>query len=109
MVYREAKPTMSEETLDTTGGGRTLRSIMFIIIESGMALFSMQLVRLGLYTMSGEFAAMQGYSIILGMSQMIHVIIMSVIAISYFTDNLGNTGHSTYSNPGASLDGIVFP
>jgi len=81
MVYREAKPTMSEESLDTAGSGRTLRSIMFIIIESGMALFSMQLVRLGLYTMSGEFAAMQGYAIILGMSQMIHGIAPTVILV----------------------------
>ena len=38
------KPTSVERTLGSTGGNK-FRHIMFIIIESGMALFVIQLVR----------------------------------------------------------------
>ena len=73
-VYQEVKPTSKERTLGATGG-RKLRSIMFILIESGMVLFSMQLVRLVLCLLSAQNAAMQGYAITLGIDQMLHVII----------------------------------
>jgi len=46
-VFREVKRvTTSDETSLGITGGRKLRSIIFIIIESGMALFSIQLARL---------------------------------------------------------------
>ena len=75
---------MVEENLGATGG-RKLRSIMFIIIESGMALFSMQLVRLVLYIMSAESDVMEGYAITLGIDQMLHVINkdLSIVIFSY--------------------------
>ena len=74
MVYQQLKPTSEEMALGFTGG-RRLRSIMFILIESGMALFSMQLVRVVLYLVSAQNAAMQAYAITLGIDQMLHVII----------------------------------
>jgi hypothetical protein len=75
-TYQLLRPTLIERNLGATGGGlRKLRSIMFIIIESGMALFSMQLVRLVLYIMSAENNVMEGYAITLGIDQMLHVII----------------------------------
>ena len=47
-VFLEIKATSVEQTfgsLSSTGGGPKLRHIIFIIIESGMALFAIQLVR----------------------------------------------------------------
>ena len=47
-VFLEVKPTSVERTLGllSSTGSPKLRHIIFIIIESGMALFSIQLVRL---------------------------------------------------------------
>src|SRR5882757_7252611 len=46
-VFREVSSvTTSDETSLSVTGGRKLRSIIFIIIESGMALFAIQLTRL---------------------------------------------------------------
>ena len=112
IVYQKVKPTSKEKNLGATGG-RNLLSIMFIIIESGMALFSMQLVRLVLYLMSSESAIMQGYAITLGIDQMVHVIItIRLLKLSYFTDsNIGPfvVGHNPYHHPGTGLNGIIFP
>ena len=68
-VYLAGKPTLSEQNLGATGGGRKLRSIIFILIESGMALFAIQLGRLVL-------------------SVMLNVIIGPVIFTTYLTDSL---------------------
>ena len=43
-VYQQVKYTSDEQTLGTTGG-RKLYSIMSIIIESGVVLFAIQLIR----------------------------------------------------------------
>ena len=45
------KPTSVERTLGSTEGNK-FRHIMFIIIESGMALFAIQLVRVVLFFIS---------------------------------------------------------
>ena len=46
-VFRQVNSvTTSDETSLGVTGGRNLRSIIFIIIESGMALFAIQLIRL---------------------------------------------------------------
>ena len=44
-VFLEVNPILVELTLDSNGGTK-LRHIIFVIIESGMALFAIQLVRL---------------------------------------------------------------
>jgi len=77
MVYQKVKPISTEKTLDT----RKLRSIMFILIESGIALFSMQLVRLVLYLLSSQDAPMEGYALTLGIDQMLHGIIPTIILV----------------------------
>jgi hypothetical protein len=76
-VFREVKnvTTSSEKSWGVTGG-RKLRSIIFIIIESGMALFAIQLVRLvtgatGLRT-SGEVDI---YQVVIGIHEMLNVVI----------------------------------
>ena len=69
--------------------GRKLHSIIFIIIESGMALFAIQLARLILATMdptNGNVAA--GYGVIVCIHEMINVTILSVIVALCLTDNV---------------------
>ncbi|KAF8815209.1 hypothetical protein BYT27DRAFT_7238509 [Phlegmacium glaucopus] len=44
-VYREIGSTSDDQSLGTTGGSK-IRAVIFIIIESGMILFSIQLARL---------------------------------------------------------------
>ena len=43
-VFLEVNPILVELTLDSTGGTK-LRHVMFVIIESGLALFAIQLIR----------------------------------------------------------------
>ena len=89
-VFRDVKDiiTSDEKSLGLTGG-RKLRSVIFIIIESGMTLFTIQLARLILTAMhspNGNIEA--GYDIILGIYQMISVTIWSVFVTLYFSDNV---------------------
>jgi hypothetical protein len=78
-VFREVK--------DATGG-RTLRSIIFIIIESGMALFAIQLTRLVIGATGERTNAEQEiYQLIIGIHEMLNVVISSVIVAVYSTDN----------------------
>ena len=50
-VTAGVKPTSIERTLGSTGG-TNFRHILFVIIESGMALFAIQLVRVVLVTLT---------------------------------------------------------
>ena len=73
-VFLEVKATMTsiERTLSSTGGTK-LRHIMFIIIESDMVLFAIQLVRLVLYCMPSNNL----YILPIGINYMFNVIIGS--------------------------------
>ena len=86
IVFRIFK--VFHEVKDVTGG-RKLRSVIFIIIESGMALFAIQLARLVIYaTGQGTDAEEDIYQFIVGMHEMLNVVISSVIVTLYFTDNV---------------------
>ena len=90
-VYLERKPTLSEENLGVTGGGRKLRSIIFILIESGMALFAIQFGRLVLAVISYSSASSAANDIMqpfITIQQMLIVIIGPVIFTTYLTDSL---------------------
>ena len=73
------KPTSVERTLGSTEGNK-FRHIMFIIIESGMALFAIQLVRFVLEFISVPVE--QGliledvYDFVAAINQMLNVIIL---------------------------------
>ena len=94
-VFRKVKDTTTsnEKSLGVTGG-KTLRSIIFIIIESGMALFAIQLAQLvtratGMRaTGLREDAEVDIYRLIIGILEMLNVIISSVIVTLYSTDNM---------------------
>jgi hypothetical protein len=73
--------------LGATGGSK-LRSIIFVLIESGMALFSIQLARLVVNTSSTETAE-AAFDFIVGIHEMFNVIIRLIIATCYFTDSIG--------------------
>ena len=85
-VFREVKDvtTSNEKSLGIThAGGRKLRSIIFIIIESGMALFAIQLARLVVAaTGTGTDAEQDVYTLIVGIHEILNVVI-SIISHCY--------------------------
>ena len=97
-VFREVKDvTTSIERSFVVTGGRKLRSIIFIIIESGMALFAIQLVRLVIAASGPRTNAATGqstnaeediYLLIVGIHEMFNVSISSVVVTLYSTDNV---------------------
>jgi hypothetical protein len=89
-VFREVKDvtTSDEKSLGVTRG-RKLRSIIFIIIESGMTLFAIQLARLVIAaTGVGTHAEESSYDLIAAIHEMLNVVISSVIVTLYSTDNV---------------------
>jgi hypothetical protein len=84
-VFREVKDvtTSTEKSLGVTGGEK-LRSIIFVIIESGMALCAIQLARLALTAPLRWTDAGEGYAfeLITSIHEMLNVII--IISHYYF-------------------------
>ena len=76
-VFLEVKATVTsvERTLGSIRGTK-LRHTIFIIIESGMALFAIQLVRLVFYLLPMDTII---YYLLVGINQMFNVIIRSDI------------------------------
>jgi hypothetical protein len=102
-VFLEFKPTSVERTLGSSslGGGSKLRHILFIIIESGMALFAVQLVRIVLTVLVAQVQAgpedtqlvpgpvLAGMNLAIGIQEMFNVIIRSVPFYFFcFTDDI---------------------
>ena len=72
-VFQEVKTgTADDQILGVTGGSR-LRRVIFIIIESGMALFSIQLARL-VVTIVQTDAAHDAYYLSASIHEMLNVI-----------------------------------
>lgn len=74
-VFRQVRACASAEdqqVLGTPAGGSRLRSIMFILIESGTALFSIQLIRLVVVIVTTA-AAGEASAFVPGMHQMLTV------------------------------------
>ena len=76
-VFLEVKTTSVERTLGTTGGTK-LRHIVFIIIESGMALLAIQVLRVVFYFLPLSLANDYTNDFLLVTNQMLNVIIRSV-------------------------------
>ena len=77
---REVKSvTNSDETTLGITGGKRLRSIIFIIIESGMALFAIQLMRLVIVSIgfkTATTAEYDTYQLIISIHKMLNVTIL---------------------------------
>jgi hypothetical protein len=61
----------------STSGGTKLLPVIFIIIESGMALFAIQLVRVVLSCMQLTPSTCLAFNLTIGINQMFNVIIIS--------------------------------
>ena len=89
------RPTLVERTLGSTGGNN-FRHIMFIIIESGMALFVIQLVRVVLAFISMPVVHWQEpflgatIDIVIAINQMLNVDIIRSVHFYFFcfADNI---------------------
>ena len=82
-MFRQVKTGTADDQILGVTGGSTLRPIMFILIESGMALFSIQLVRL-VVSIVATGPAYNAESLMIPIHEMLNVIIRSVIVtLSY--------------------------
>ena len=93
IVYRIFK-VFQEVKFTTTSGGIKLCSVMFIIIESGMALFSIQLARVVVSSSLGITADFDAFGIIVGIHELLNVVITSVFVTFYFTHKVGLTNRA---------------
>ena len=86
-VFLEVNPILVELTLNSNGGSK-LRHVIFVIIESGMALLAIQLFRLVFSILPTEWAYdASEYAMVI--NEMFNVIIRSVNFHFYcFTDNI---------------------
>jgi len=80
-VFREVKSVtaLEDKSLGITGGNK-LRSVIFIIIESGMVLFAIQLVRL-VVTIFQTNAGYYVFEFIIGIHEMVNGIAPTVILV----------------------------
>jgi hypothetical protein len=91
------QPTSVERTLGSTRGNK-FRHIMFIIIESGMALFAIQLIRIVLESLRAiveqqPYDFQGAYDIVVAIHQMLNVIITKSFHFYFFcfADNISLT------------------
>ena len=86
-VFQEVKiGTADDKILGVTSGSK-LRRIIFILIESGMALFSIQLTRFLVsivYLLTDTDASFSAFQVVLGMHEMLNVIMRSVITTLFY-------------------------
>ena len=82
-VFQGIRTSVEDEQTLGIAVGSTLWRVIFIIIESGMTLFSIQLARL-VVTIITTDAANDTYHLIVGIHKMLNVIIRSVIAVLFY-------------------------
>ena len=80
-VYRFVTPTPKDQTLGIGRAEAKLRSIIFIIIESGMAMFTIQSIRIIFMVLGNDALYLITFT-----GQMISVIIGSVISSFHFSE-----------------------
>ena len=87
-VFLEVNPILVELTLGSTGGSK-LRHVIFVIIESGMTLFVIQLIRLVIAILPMERTSLAPVDYVIAINEMLNVIIRSVHFYFFcFTDNI---------------------
>ena len=93
-VFREVtKATSHQKILGVKASGKKLRYIMFVIIESGVALFAIQMTRVAIMPSSMTPANYDTFLFFAfhGINQMLNVIIVSNFVAPYFTDKVDLT------------------
>ena len=70
-VFLEVNPILVELTWNSTGSTK-LRHVLFVIIESGMALFAIQLIRLVFGILPEEWTLV-GNDFVIGIQEMLNV------------------------------------
>ena len=87
-VFQEVKTcTSADDQILGVTGGSTLRRVIFILLESGTALFSIQLARLVVLIWCHHMgASLNAFYLICGIHEMLNVIISirSVIATLFY-------------------------
>ena len=83
-VFQEVKTCTADHQVLGVTGGSTLRRVIFILIESGVTLFSIQLARLVVTVSFDTEASRYAFYLISGIHQMLNVIIRSVIAMLFY-------------------------
>ena len=74
-----------ERTLTSINGGATLRHIIFVIIESGIALLVVQVVRVVVGSLpASNVNSILSFNIVIGIHQMFNVIIRTVYFYFFF-------------------------
>ena len=102
-VYKEVKPTFRHRTLGHGGPAEAnFWSIMLIIIESGMAMFTIQLIRVVLTILQND-----AFYIFVGINQIIIVIIQSLVISTFILLRLF-LGNYTHPHPLTSVNGIIL-
>ena len=102
-VYKEFKLTFEHRTLCNGGPAEAkLRSIMLIIIESGMAMLTIQLIRVVLIVLQNN-----ALFISVRINQIFNVIIQSLIISTFILLRLF-LGNYTHPHPLASVNGIIL-
>ena len=107
-VFQEVKTTTADDQNLGVTSGSTLQHVIFIIIESGMALFSVQLARLVAVIVTTD-AAYDAYYLITGIHEMLNVIITINYCYVILLIKWACLGYYTYHYFGAGFNGIVFP
>jgi len=106
-VFQELKtPSTADDQSSRITGGGTLQRVIFIIIESGMALFSIQLTRLVVSIVPpSNFAANDTYYLIIGIHQMINGITPTIILVRV---SMGLSFHDEGSMVEANIGSLRF-
>ncbi|KAF8811388.1 hypothetical protein BYT27DRAFT_7253085 [Phlegmacium glaucopus] len=81
-VYHEIRSASDDQSLGATGESK-IRTVIFIVIESGMALFSIQLARLVVspFTTTDAASGLNAFGIIIYIHQMLNGIIPTIILV----------------------------
>ncbi|KAF8810791.1 hypothetical protein BYT27DRAFT_7185585 [Phlegmacium glaucopus] len=103
-VYREIGSTSDDQSLGATGGSK-IRAVIFIIIESGMILFSIQLVRLLASIFVSTDAGSRTFKIIVFIHQMFNGITPTIILVRV---SMGLSFHDQESMRESTIGSLRF-
>ena len=106
-VFKQVKANSVSNLALNDAPGSALGNVLFMIIESGVILFSIQLIRLVMYSV--QTLASTGFHLIIPFHVILNVIIRSVISTILILLIMRIwPGHNTYTHYGAGLNEYVF-